>query len=45
MVMLEVQERQQPACCLDAEKLGQNEQAQCKGVRAIVGELVLCRPM
>jgi hypothetical protein len=32
MVMLEVQERQQPACCLDAEKLGQNEQAQCKGV-------------
>jgi hypothetical protein len=30
MVMLDVQERQQPACCLDAEKLGQNEQTHAK---------------
>jgi hypothetical protein len=45
MVMLEVQERQQRACCLDVEKLEQNEQAQCKGVWAIVSELVLRRPM
>jgi hypothetical protein len=45
MVMLEVQERQQPACCWDADKLGQDDEAQCKGVWAVVGELVLCRPM